>query len=78
MVALYIAYIISFIYICDLCIGPFIAPPFGYIESGISLGIKKKDKPRGDRPPIKLKIPKENIKIEPDSKREKESYTQAT
>ena len=79
MVALYIAYIISFyIYICDLCIGPFIAPPFGYIESGISLGIKKKDKPRGDRPPIKLKIPKENIKIEPDTKREKESYTQAT
>ena len=35
----------------------------------------KKDKPRGDRPPIKLKIPKENIKIEPDPKREKESLT---
>merc|ERR1711990_667204 len=32
---------------------------------------KHEDKPRGDRPPIKLKIPKENIKIEPDSKREK-------
>lgn len=32
---------------------------------------KHEDKPRGDRPPIKLKIPKENIKIEPDPKREK-------
>ena len=49
----------------------FIAPRFEYIESGITLGIKKKDKPRGDRPPIKLKIQKENIKIEPDTKREK-------
>jgi len=34
---------------------------------------KHEDKPRGDRPPIKLKIQKENIKIEPDTKREKES-----
>lgn len=32
---------------------------------------KHEDKPRGDRPPIKLKIQKENIKIEPDPKREK-------
>ena len=80
VVALYIAYIISFyIYIYVIyALVQFIAPRFEYIESGIILGIKKKDKPRGDRPPIKLKIQKENIKIEPDTKREKESYTQAT
>ena len=67
-----------------ICIGPFIAPLFDYIyiQNGHHNHFwnRGKDKPR-DRPPelkIKLKIQKENIKIEPDTKREKYCFTHIT